>query len=76
MHVWSILVCLGIFPWACIKIDISYIPWNMMTSGDRRQGCVMQVQDENQEEFICLKFCHPYGDYGQANMDMREALPY
>ena len=46
---------LGIFPWACIKMDISYSPWNMMTSGDRHQGCVVQVQDENQEEFICLK---------------------
>ena len=46
---------LGILPWARIKIDISYNPWNMMTSGVRHQWCDVQVQDEHQEEFICLK---------------------
>ena len=55
MHVWYILVWLGIFPWACIEMDISYGPWNMTTSGDRHQGCDVQVQDEHQEEFLCLK---------------------
>ena len=42
-------------PMGLHQMDISYSPWNMMTSGDRHQGCGVQVQDENQEDFICLK---------------------
>ena len=56
MYVWSIFVGLGIFPWACIKMDIPYSPWKMTTSGDHHQRSYeVQVQEENLDEIICLK---------------------
>ena len=50
---------LGMFSWACIKRKISYNPWRMTSSGDRHQGCVVQVQVEHHEE-IMLEACRPF----------------
>ena len=49
---------LGVFPWACIKRKIAYIPWMMMSSGDRHQDCGVQVQVEHHEG-IMLEACRP-----------------
>ena len=68
------LLGLGISPWACIKRKISYSSWRMTSSGDRHQGCDVQVQDGHLEDFM-LEACNPFGDNGQVKMFLREALP-
>ena len=46
----------------------------MTSSGDRHQGCVVQVQDGHLEDIICLKLV-TFGDNGHVKMFLREALP-
>ena len=55
MCVWYIYVGLGIFPWGCIKRKISYSPWWKASSGDRHQGCEVQLQEKHLKEITCLE---------------------
>ena len=43
---------LGMFPWACFKRKIPCDPWRMTSSGDRHQGCGVQVQDKHHEDIM------------------------
>src|SRR5664279_2741606 len=52
------------------------ISWRMASYGDRRQGCVVQLRDDQHEDIICLKLGTRYEDCGKVKTCRRVFLPY
>ena len=55
--------------------DITQPMERMTSSGDRHQGCGVQVQVKHHEELTCLKLAIHYGDNGHVKMCRRVAHP-
>src|SRR5664279_166998 len=52
------------------------ISWRMASYGDRRQGCVVQLRDDQYEDILCLKLGTRYEDCGKVKICRRVFLPY
>ena len=55
--------------------DIIQPMGRMTSSGDRHQGCIVQVQVDHHEEITCLKLAVHCGDNGFVKMCGRVAHP-
>jgi hypothetical protein len=72
MHV--VFYGLGIFPWACIKRNISYSPWEYDVNVWLLSRLRIQVQDVPSRSDHMLEVCRPFGDDGYVKIFLSEVF--